>query len=44
MTEVAAGYSQRPIVIRQKALGMIHPSADAIANSLLIFPVKCLQV
>ncbi|RSH93722.1 hypothetical protein EHS25_006369 [Saitozyma podzolica] len=44
MTEVAAGYSQRPIVIRQKALGMIHPSADAIANSLLIFPVKCIQV
>ncbi|MCO5590570.1 hypothetical protein L7F22_044541 [Adiantum nelumboides] len=40
MTEVTIGYSQRPIVIRQNRFAMIHPSADALANTLLDLPIR----
>ena len=44
MTEVSLGYAARPIVIRQAQFGMIRPSADAIANSVLQIPIKLIQM
>jgi ATP-binding cassette subfamily G (WHITE) protein 2 (SNQ2) len=44
MTEVSLGYAARPILIRQANFGMIRPSADAIANSILMIPIKLLQM
>ncbi|EPQ31436.1 uncharacterized protein PFL1_00771 [Pseudozyma flocculosa PF-1] len=40
MSEITAGYAQRPIVIRHRRFAMIHPAADAIANTLLDFPIR----
>ncbi|CEH13462.1 pleiotropic drug resistance abc transporter [Ceraceosorus bombacis] len=42
MTEVAAGYAQRPIVIRQARFSMIHPFSDALANTLLDLPLRAI--
>ncbi|SNX85670.1 probable SNQ2 - ABC transporter involved in multidrug resistance [Melanopsichium pennsylvanicum] len=40
MSEITAGYAQRPIVIRQRRFAMIHPSSDALANTLLDMPIR----
>ena len=40
MSEISLGYEQRPIVIRQKRFAMLHPSADALGNTILDFPIR----
>lgn len=40
MSEITVGYAQRPIVIRQNRFAMVHPSADALANTLLDMPIR----
>lgn len=40
MTEVAVRYEDRPILIRQQRFAMMPPSADAIASTLLDFPIR----
>lgn len=40
LSEITAGYAQRPIVIRQRRFAMVHPSADAMANTLLDLPLR----
>ncbi|KDN44914.1 putative SNQ2-ABC transporter [Tilletiaria anomala UBC 951] len=42
--EVGNGYMQRPIVIRHKKFAMVHPSADALANTLLDIPVRLISI
>ncbi|PWN48587.1 putative SNQ2-ABC transporter [Violaceomyces palustris] len=44
MSEITAGYAQRPILIRQKRFAMVHPSADAIGNTLLDFPIRLVSL
>ncbi|GAC74993.1 pleiotropic drug resistance proteins [Moesziomyces antarcticus T-34] len=40
LSEITAGYAQRPIVIRQRRFAMVHPFSDAIANTLLDIPIR----
>lgn len=40
LSEITAGYAQRPIVIRQRRFAMIHPFSDALANTLLDMPIR----
>ena len=44
MSEISLGYEQRPIVIRQKRFAMLHPSADALGNTLLDFPIRMISL
>ena len=44
MSEISLGYEQRPIVIRQKRFAMLMPSADALGNTLLDFPVRMISI
>ncbi|WFD27171.1 hypothetical protein MNAN1_002167 [Malassezia nana] len=44
MSEIALCYEQRPIVIRQKRFAMLHPSADALGNTILDFPIRMISV
>ncbi len=40
LSEITAGYAQRPIVIRHRRFGMVHPFSDAIANTLIDIPIR----
>ena len=44
MSEISLCYEQRPIVIRQKRFAMLHPSADALGNTLLDFPIRAISI
>lgn len=44
MSEISLGYEQRPIIIRQKRFAMLMPSADALGNTILDFPVRLISV
>lgn len=44
MTEITAGYSQRPIVIRQRRFAMVHPFSDAIGLTLLDIPIRTITI
>ncbi|KAN0061301.1 ATP-binding cassette transporter snq2 [Thecaphora frezii] len=44
MSEITTGYAQRPIIIRQRRFAMIHPAADAVANTLLDFPIRIITL
>ncbi|KAI3624284.1 hypothetical protein GLX27_003060 [Malassezia furfur] len=44
MSEISLGYEQRPIVIRQKRFAMLHPSADALGNTILDFPIRMVSL
>jgi len=44
LAEIPNGYAQRPIVIRQNRFAMLHPSADALANTLLDLPIRVINV
>lgn len=40
MSEVAALYSQRPIIAKHKSYALYHPSADALGQLLADIPIK----
>ena len=44
MSEISLCYEQRPIVIRQKRFAMLHPSADALSNTILDFPIRAVSI
>lgn len=44
LVEVTLGYAQRPIVVRQNRFGFLHPSADALANTLLDVVLRVVMV
>lgn len=44
MSEINNSYGQRPIVIRHNRFAMLHPAADAAANTLLDMPFRLLMV
>ncbi|CAD6948316.1 unnamed protein product, partial [Tilletia caries] len=44
LAEIPNGYAQRPIVIRQNRFAMLHPAADALANTLLDIPIRIINV
>lgn len=44
MSEITAGYAQRPIVIRHRRFAMIHPFSDALANTLLDMPIRLMTL
>jgi len=44
MSEISLGYEQRPIVIRQKRFAMLRPSADALGNTILDFPIRMVSL
>ncbi|KAK0564174.1 ATP-binding cassette transporter snq2 [Tilletia horrida] len=44
LAEIPNGYAQRPIVIRQNRFAMLHPSTDALANTLLDMPIRIINV
>ncbi|KAJ4289885.1 hypothetical protein N0V90_011218 [Kalmusia sp. IMI 367209] len=42
--EVAAQFSQRPVVEKQHSYGMYHPYIDALATMISQFPLKALNI
>ena len=44
MSEISMGYEQRPIIIRQKRFAMLRPSADALGNTILDFPIRMVSL
>ncbi|WFD34808.1 hypothetical protein MCUN1_001652 [Malassezia cuniculi] len=44
MSEISLGYEQRPIIIRQKRFAMLLPSADALGNTILDFPIRMISL